>query len=288
MPTITFASLDGAVERPFLPPQAPVAWFTTPDGAYLAVRAARLSSFTDIQPGHWPTRLRPRLVKALCRSVTSAPLAADGTLDLSGRFAVSPDRDSLGWRVRGFQHLGTVDRKLVKHVLGCGERDPDRSTAFWSRILGRPIDTAGLLATLSRVGCTAWQEMSAVRDVPDLYAGLTREAQLACIDTLAELREAYMRAAQDAMRSAGSLRQSRHVHQGTETTGRLQFLDDRGLWVSAAGSSDDLAIASCYDCLAAGEDTTGPATLRNQRRRITNSVARDRLFAIHTPIAWGF
>ncbi len=265
-------------------PDAIVAVFRTADGSRLEVRRRHLTPFDDIRLSEWPKALRPQLIEALCRPVTEAPVI-DGALDLSARFGVQPDHDAVEWQITGFRQLFNADLHLVKHVLGAA--DPTEHAA-WEQLLGQSIDRAWLLGVLDTAGATDWRLLGDETKIVQLYRRLTPPDKLACIRALGPLREAYMRATQDAIRGAGLIHCSRHIHYGSAGKAGLDLLDDRGVWVSAKGRAEDFAIATAFCCRADGEDKVGPLTLDRRRRRIRRTLAHERDVVVHTPVAWGF
>lgn len=292
---IEFVELsDEARTNRYLRPEAPAAFFLVEGGSSAPVLARDVTAFSDLRFQVWPAPVRCRLLEALCAPVRRCDWASAGrqSLDLAGRFGFGPQRDAPDWHLTGFTHLGTVDLKLVKHVLGRGERDPEQAVAWWSRTLGLKIDAESLLERLTNLGCTAWRRLDADPDAGaweiQLYRGLPRTALIGCIKLLSQLRECYMAAVASAVRSVGEIAAARHAHLGTARREEMHLLDDRGLLVVAKGRRKRLSVATAFGCLAGGEAELGPATLRRRWLKVVQRIrgGGSGTFHIHSPAAW--
>ena len=120
----------------------PVATFTAAEGQVYVVEAQDVSPFTQDWPlKKWRQLLvseRVELLQGLLEHVTHAPtLPRDGgdRLDPAARFRVSSQREDpyRKWNVNGFCAARAADYHLVKHVLGIGEKNPQRERERWSR-----------------------------------------------------------------------------------------------------------------------------------------------------------
>lgn len=292
---LRFLRLDPAVDRPTPPgPDDVVAWFTDPAGSAWPVPWGRFHPFDDLHVGHLRVDARAALLEALARPVRSGRLV-DQRLDLSFRFAVQPDRDDRPWVVTGYRHVLTVDRKLLKHVLGAGADDDDQrdhDAARWSEWLGHPVDWRAVRDDLVQLGCDAWLQIASDpqrSDMVDIYGGLQPSGAAHSMARLATLRERFMEAVRDTVADAGCLASARHVHlDGPEQT-VMHFLDDRGLNVICKGSPDALAVATAFSALEPGQSTLTPSALGRRRVRLVHDIV-DSLdgAAIHSPNAWGF
>lgn len=264
-----------------------VAEFALEDGSRATVVAVKASPFSDVQFRHWPADDRAALLQGLLSEVRAAGWADSRarTLDVAGRFAVAPEDEPV-WKVLGFSHLQTVDRKVVKHVLGVGQPDPAASVAWWSKTLDLSIDTDDLLARLDGLGCTAWRALRAGAVLRSLYADLPRDAFVRCVRLLAPVREGYMEAVRDAVRTAGERATARHAHL-LAAPATMEFLDDRGITVVAKGGAGGLSVATGHVVLAPGESRLGPRTLRSRWVRLVAEIAARRAsFRIHSPLRW--
>lgn len=289
MQAVRFSHVDDSVRTlRFIPAETVVAWFRTATST-AGVRLCDLSAFRDVSMGSIDRASRPILVSALCKYVTQAPLTAGGTLDLAARFHVEPDHDDPMWRVTGFPWIETLDLKILKHVLGFGENEPQSARAMWRHLLEIDFDHEEIATRLAGFGCE-------VRDTTRLqgedrlaiHAGLSSAARVACIELLSELREAYMLVTRDAVASVAQGPDSRHLHYIEDGRHGMDFLDDRGLFVPVGGPETGyLSVRTCYDRLRGGECALGPATLEAAWARSAQMLASYTDFRVHTLDRWG-
>jgi len=271
-------------------PGTPAAEYKVSGAGRAQVLLQDVHPFVDLPLHHWPRAEREAALLGLCESVREAPWKGDarhGLLDLATRFSAGPDRDVPSWRVAGFESIGRVDLKVVAHVLGRGEHDPERAVDWWTRRLGVQIDPAVLCKRLSQAGCTAWERVAPGPGVPDLYAGVRRLPLARSLRVLAPLREGYMLAVRDAVTRCGELARARHTHMGTAADSLMHFLDDDGLYVVARGDRRGLEVATSFGALAGGEVVLGPLTRRKRWARVVQDLAlRPRGATIHSPLSW--
>lgn len=285
------ALTDAARAGRYLQPREPAAIFDTDDGPR-EVLAHACHPFKDLRLLIWPPRLRTRALEALLAPATEAPEDGDGRIDPSRRFGAEPDRDEPHWQVRGFRHLETVDLKLLKHVLGLGERDPQRARAWWADRLGVAYDAE---AILRRLASEARLDLDRFRafvddDLPDptaVYRGASRPQRAAALEIPSDLRERFMRATARTVADTGRLAEARHIHFEGSPQHKMVFLDDVGTYVVAKGPREKLAMATGYCALAPGEARVGPATLRARWLRQLKDIRNDPTSVrIHSPLRW--
>ncbi len=268
------------------------------DNREVYARFDDLVSYADMRHvALWPAAPRAELLDALAGPITAAPWRsrAARTLALAKRFAVSVEDDSPTRRWVGVVNLRTVDRKLIKHVLGAApEHDPEASRQRWERRLGTSLDRAAIRNQLSAQNCQAFEGLRHYAEqrlndrLFDPYAGMARPRMLASIALLSPLRERYLRAVGNAIRSASERPHARHVHLGAEgKTGKL--LDDSGLFIATQGEKTrTLHLKTAFDAVVLGEHGAGLKTCRKRWRRVTRDIRRgDFPFTVHSPMAWG-